>query len=305
MNLSAVISQLAALFLMILAGYISARADLISPQFRQKLSSLALNTAAPCIILSSVLESESGSADMAAAVGVGVFFFALMIALAALRVRVCRVPRAQRGLDQLMLVFTNVGFMGIPVVQSIYGPTGVALLSMFILIFNLCFFSYGVLLISGGLSLNPRALLNTCIVAALLALLFGLTGWHLPAPVETALSAIGAMNTPLAMMIIGASIAHSDLRAAFSSPRLYLVSLLRMAVMPLCILGIVAVLPIPRMLAGICVALAAMPVAGNCAMISDLYTPEDMTASQAVMLTTLLSAVTLPLICAAMLAVLA
>ena len=305
MNLSAVISQLAALFLMILAGYISARADLISPQFRQKLSSLALNTAAPCIILSSVLESESGSADMAAAVGVGVFFFALMIALAALLVRVCRVPRAQRGLDQLMLVFTNVGFMGIPVVQSIYGPTGVALLSMFILIFNLCFFSYGVLLISGGLSLNPRALLNTCIVAALLALLFGLTGWHLPAPVESALSAIGAMNTPLAMMIIGASIAHSDLRAAFSSPRLYLVSLLRMAVMPLCILGIVAVLPIPRMLAGICVALAAMPVAGNCAMISDLYTPEDMTASQAVMLTTLLSAVTLPLICAAMLAVLA
>lgn len=305
MNLSAVISQLAALFLMILAGYISARADLISPQFRQKLSSLALNTAAPCIILSSVLESESGSADMAAAVGVGVLFFALMIALAALLVRVCRVPRAQRGLDQLMLVFTNVGFMGIPVVQSIYGPTGVALLSMFILIFNLCFFSYGVLLISGGLSLNPRALLNTCIVAALLALLFGLTGWHLPAPVETALSAIGAMNTPLAMMIIGASIAHSDLRAAFSSPRLYLVSLLRMAVMPLCILGIVAVLPIPRMLAGICVALAAMPVAGNCAMISDLYTPEDMTASQAVMLTTLLSAVTLPLICAAMLAVLA
>ena len=62
MNLSAVISQLAALFLMILAGYISARADLISPQFRQKLSSLALNTAAPCIILSSVLESESGRA---------------------------------------------------------------------------------------------------------------------------------------------------------------------------------------------------------------------------------------------------
>ena len=305
MNLSAVISQLAALFLMILAGYISARADLISPQFRQKLSSLALNTAAPCIILSSVLESESSSADMTAAVGIGAFFFALMIALAALLVRVCRVPRAQRGLDQLMLVFTNVGFMGIPVVQSIYGPTGVALLSMFILIFNLCFFSYGVLLISGGLSLNPRALLNTCIVAALLALLFGLTGWHLPAPVETALAAIGAMNTPLAMMIIGASIAHSDLRAAFSSPRLYLVSLLRMAVMPLCILGIVAVLPIPRMLAGICVALAAMPVAGNCAMISDLYTPEDMTASQAVMLTTLLSAVTLPLICAAMLAVLA
>ena len=74
--------------------------------------------------------------------------------------------------------------------------------------------------------------------------------------------------------------------------------------MPLAMLGIMALLPIDSVLAGICVALAAMPVAGNCAMISDLYTPEDMTASHAVILSTLLSALTLPLICALMLAVL-
>ena len=303
MNLQAVVSQLIALFLMILVGYIAARAQLITPQFRQRLSSLTLNTAAPCIILSSVLESESG-VNMAAALGTGVLFFALMIALAAVLVRVLPVPREQRALDELMLIFTNVGFMGIPVIQSLYGAAGVAMLSMFILVFNLVFFSYGVLLISGGLRLNLRALANACIIAALLALLFGLTGWHLPGPVETALAAVGSMNTPLAMMIIGASLAHSDLRAALTNPRLYRVCLLRMLVIPLAMLGIVALLPIDPVLAGICVALAAMPVAGNCAMVSDLYTPEDMTASHAVILSTLLSAATLPLICALMLAVL-
>ena len=304
MNLQAVISQLIALFLMILVGYAAARAQLITPEFRLRLSSLTLNTAAPCIILSSVLESESGSVNMAAALGTGALFFVLMIALAALLVRVLPVPREQRALDELLLIFTNVGFMGIPVIQSLYGAAGVAMLSMFILVFNLMFFSYGVLLISGGLRLNLRALANACIFAALLALIFGLTGWHLPAPVETALAAVGSMNTPLAMMIIGASLAHSDLRAALSNPRLYRVCLLRMLAMPLAMLGMMALLPIDSVLGGICVALAAMPVAGICAMISDLYTPEDMTASHAVILSTLLSAVTLPLICALMLAVL-
>lgn len=304
MNLQAVISQLIALFLMILVGYAAARAQLITPEFRLRLSSLTLNTAAPCIILSSVLESESGSVNMAAALGTGALFFVLMIALAALLVRVLPVPREQRALDELLLIFTNVGFMGIPVIQSLYGAAGVAMLSMFILVFNLVFFSYGVLLISGGLKLNLRALANACIFAALLALVFGLTGWRLPAPVESALAAVGAMNTPLAMMIIGASVAHSDLRAALSNPRLYRVCLLRMLVMPLIMLGIMAVLPIGRTLAGICVALAAMPVAGNCAMISDLYTPQDMTASHAVILSTLLSGVTLPIICALVLAAL-
>ena len=52
------------------------------------------------------------------------------------------------------------------------------------------------------------------------------------------------------------------------------------------------------MLAGVTVIMAAMPVAGNCAMLSDMYTPEDMTASQAVIVSTLISAATLPMVCA-------
>ena len=54
---------------------------------------------------------------------------------------------------------------------------------------------------------------------------FGLTGWRLPDPVESALASIGSINTPMAMMIIGASLAHSDIRAAFTNPRLYRVAL--------------------------------------------------------------------------------
>ena len=298
MNLSAVISQLMSLFLMMLAGYLIARVGIMTPEFRKRLSSFTLNTAAPCIIISSVLESDSSPMAMISAAGTGVLFFILMILFAAGLVRLMRTKPEESGLDQLMLIFTNVGFMGIPVIQSVYGPDGVALLSMFILIFNLFFFSYGVHLITRGTPFSLKSMLNACIIAALLGLTFGVTGWHLPEAVEITLASIGSMNTPLAMMIIGASVAHSDLRAAMTNPRLYRICALSMVVMPLLMLLVMLPLPLDRMLVGISVLLAGMPIAGNCGMICDLYLPGDMTGSHAVLVSTLLSGITLPLLCA-------
>lgn len=297
MNLSGMIHQLISLFLMMLTGYIVGRTSVVTPDFRKKLSTFTLNTASPCVILSSVLQSENAGSAMLGAVGMAVLFYALMIAFAFSIVRLTRSPKGQRGLDSLMLIFTNIGFMGIPVVQSVYGTTGVAMVSMFILVFNLLFFSFGVLLISSSAKLNWRSLLNACIFAALLGLVFALTGWRLPAPVEDTLSTIGSMNTPLAMIVIGASLAHSNIRSALTSRRMYRICFLSMAVMPLLILAVVRLMPVDPMLAGVCVILAAMPIAGNCAMLSDIYTPDDMTASQCVLVSTLVSGVSLPLIC--------
>ena len=298
MNLSGVISQLLSLFLMMLTGYVVARAGIMTPEFRARLSSFTLSSAAPCAILSAVLESDSTPATMIGAVGTSFVFYVLMVIFAAVLVRLVRTRKEERGWDQLMLIFTNVGFMGIPVIQSLYGADGVARLSMFILMFNLFFFSYGMLLIASGEKINFKAMLNPCIIAALLGLLCGVTGLHFPAVVESTMSSIGAMNTPLAMMIIGSSVAHSDVRAALTNLRLYRVSALRMVLMPLLMLLAVSLMPIDPVLKGICVLLAAMPIAGNCGMIADVYAPGDMTASHAIIVSTLSSAVSLPLICA-------
>lgn len=300
MAVSGIIFQMITLFIMMFAGYLAARAGLITPNFRRGLSSLVLSTAFPCCIVSSVLQSGGAPSDMIVALGVSVAFFALMIALAAALVRVVPTPKPERNLDQLMLVFTNLAFMGIPIIQAFYGAQGVAMLSMFLLVFNFLVFTYGVMLVSGNGGINLRQLVNPGVVSALIALFFGLTGWHLPAPVESALSSIGSVNTPMAMMVIGSSLAHSDIRAAFSNPRLYRVNLLRLIVMPLVFIGLALIVPIDRMLAGICVIVAAMPIAGNCSMLSDIYTPEDMTASHATIVSTLLSGVTLPLLVAVM-----
>lgn len=294
MNLSGVMTQLVSLFLMMIAGYVLARIGLITREFRQRLSSFTLNTASPCVIISSVLESESVPANMLSAVGAAAAMFIVLIVLAAVLVRVVPTPKQERGLDQLLIIFTNLGFMGIPVIQSLYGPEGVALLSMFILTFNFFFFSYGVLLIQPGAKLSFKAIINACIVASCIALLFGLTGWHLPDVLESTIASIGSMNTPLAMMIIGSSLAFCDLKKTLTNPRLYRVGVLRMVVTPLFIFALVKLLPMNPMLAGVCVISAAMPIAGNCGVLSELHIPGDLTASHAVIITTLMSAVTLP-----------
>ena len=298
MDLLGVLAQLISLFLMMLVGFITARTGIVTPEFRKRLSTFTLHVASPCIILSSALESTIPASGMLTVLLVAALFFVVMIALGHLIARLLHSSPSERGLDVLMLVFTNVGFMGMPVVDSIYGSDGVAMVAMFILMFNLTFFSYGVALICGGMKLSLRALANPCIFAAIGALLFALSGLRLPAVIESTLTSLGCMNTPLAMLIIGASLCHSDIRAALTSPRLYKISLVRMLVMPLLILGLVMLLPISPMLAGVTVIMAAMPIAGNCAMLSDMYTPEDMTASQAVIVSTLMSAATLPVICA-------
>lgn len=298
MNLSSVVSQLVSLFLMMLVGYISARAGLIDPKTRQRLSTLTISSITPLTIISSVIESGSSPSSLLAALLTAIFFYILMIALAALIVRIVPSSKGERGFDELMLLFTNVAFMGIPVIDSVYGTEGVAQLSMFVLVFNALFFSYGVFLVSGKDSFRPRQLVNPCIIAAIIALFLGLTGLRLPAPVETTLNRVGGMNTPMAMMVIGSSVAHSDIRQALRNRRLHRICLLRMFVMPAIMLALIIFLPINGILAGICVLLAAMPIAANCGIFSDIYTPDDMTASQSVVISTFLSGVTLPIFAA-------
>ena len=304
MNLSGVISQLISLFLMMFVGYAVARAGIMTPEFRARLSSYTLSCVAPFAILSAVLESDSTPMTMLSAVGVSFVFYVFMVIFAAILVRLVRTKKEDRGWDQLMLIFTNVGFMGIPVIQSIYGTDGVARLSMFILMFNLFFFSYGVLLIASGEKINFKAMINPCIIGALCGLFCGTTGFHFPAVIEDTMAAIGAMNTPLAMMIIGGSVAHSDVRAALRNPRLYRVTALRMLAMPVLILLVMIPLPLDRMLVGISVLLAAMPIAGNCSMVANIYAPGDMSSSHATIISTLLSAATLPLVWALLTALL-
>ena len=118
MNLIAIIGQLVSLFLMMFAGHVAAKAKVITPEFRKQLSTFTLSIASPSVILSSALESSIPGSSMLLGLMIATVFYAAMSLLAIPLSRAVSAGAQERKLDQLMLIFTNIGFMGIPVSQT-------------------------------------------------------------------------------------------------------------------------------------------------------------------------------------------
>ena len=130
-------------------------------------------------------------------------------------------------------VYGNIGFMGLPLVQSILGEEALVYGALALLAFNLTSWTLGVLIMGGRAAFSlRRAVLNPGVVGIGLGLLCFLSGLRFPSPVGASLSFLSDLNTPLAMVVIGTQLAEADLPSTFRQPRNYLVSFLRLALFP-------------------------------------------------------------------------
>ena len=107
------------------------------------------------------------------------------------------------------------------------------------------------------------------------------------------------MNTPLAMIVIGAQMAGADLKRSFTSPRLYGVAAFRLLAAPLVPMLCLLPLRLDPMLYCANIILCAVPVAGATGMLAQRFEQDPAVAAQMVTLTTLLSVLTLPLMAVA------
>lgn len=132
-----------------------------------------------------------------------------------------------------------------------------------------------------------------------LVIYFSDLGGRLPGPALTALTHIGNLNAPLAMIVLGVYLAQSDLRALFTSLRLYWISFVRLVLIPTLTLALFHFLPMPSDMRLAILIAAAAPVGANVAVYAQLNGLNHVYASQTVTLSTLLSIVILPLFAAA------
>ena len=198
-----------------------------------------------------------------------------------------------------MLVFPNVGFMGIPVASAILGPDALFYVILFNLPFNLLVFTMGVWLLAQGRQEKPGLLLllTPGFVASLIGLALFIAGYDIPFPVDTLLDWIGKTTTPLAMLMVGALLATLPLSRLAGDWRVALISLLRLIITPrprLCPARCHS--SMTRSSSGRVVLLIAIPVAANTVLLSEEYGVDATLASQGVFLSTLLSLASIPLL---------
>jgi hypothetical protein len=201
-------------------------------------------------------------------------------------------------IERLSAVYSNCGFIGIPLINGMFGMEGVLYLTAYLTVFNICLWTHGLLQVIEKTDVKTmiKKLISPVIVCSLLGLVLFVFKIKLPTPVGEAVEQIAAMNSPLAMIIAGATIAQADLKAAVAKIRVYYISLLRLIIVPVVCAVLFAPFGFERMVVITSIVEAACPAAASATMFAINYDKNAVYASEIFAMTTILSAISLPLV---------
>ena len=292
-----VILEVAVILILILVGYFTVKKGMFTKESLGSITSFLLYIVTPCLLVSSFLSAEPGKLDgwtMLLAVVLPALSIVISIALSYLFFR--KEPSGRRRVLRFSMIFCNVGFMGIPLVEGIVGSEGVLYGSFFIAVFNIFCWTYGYVMMGGGKVRLKALLLNPGVIGLVIGLPLYLLDVPVPALFVEPVELISALNTPLAMIVVGGYIAQVKLRAFVSDLAVYKMAVLRLVVAPLLYLALVWLLRPDETLLMSTVIQAATPVAANCVLFAVQYDSDAELASKSVAVSTALSVVTIPLL---------
>lgn len=287
-------SQMFILFGLIAVGYISNKAGVLDETANTKISGFILKVPLPATVLHSALVQEPIAYSViwyGAAVAIGVF--TVLPFMSSLVTKVFHLDKTY----QLMLNYSNLGFMGLPIISSFYGPESVFYVVLFMITFNLHLFTVGIVILQGKIESPAVLLKKLCspgIIASLMAFVIVLLRIKAPEPVTGLLNSVGSVTTPLAMIVIGSQLGMVDLHQVLKNKSLYVMTLFKLIVYPAFFCVVLRLLPGENMVTNIAAILMGLPVAGNVTMLCSNYGGDTLLAAQGTCMTTFLSLLTVP-----------
>lgn len=297
MNLSIVFAKMAMLVLIMLLGYLCARIGITGPEFNQRVTPLMVKVLLPATILNSVLSVPDFSGrELLDYILVMTVMVALQMLPAWFLPRLMRTRSGDVGATRLVTAFGNVGFVGLPVVAAIFGDEMVFFASLCNIPFNLALYSCSAAQLSpDGGRVRWQDVLNAPVIATLLSVVLLLSRVHVPGVLADTISSVSGVTIPLSMLVIGTSLGGISVRSVLTDWRVYVVSAVRLLVCPLLTWLVLRPFAAGALL-GISVLMAACPSAMLVTALCLQYGRSDAFASKCIFLSTVLSAVTIPLL---------
>lgn len=290
-------NQIFIMFLLMLIGYILSKKNILSEEGTRQISTLLMMVASPAIIIYSYQRPfEFELAKMLfVAFAFGIIAYGIPIILGEL------LFKKGKSIDyqdkRMCIVFSNNGFMAIPLLQALLGSTGVFLGSAQIVLGNVVLWTYGVKTLGQGqYKMNLKtALINPGVLSMLCGLLVFILPIKLPPNVYQVLGYLGALNTPLAMLVLGAFIEKTKLMDCFKEPALYGISVLKLMVVPALLISILMLLRVDKIVAATMLIGTAAPTGIVAPMFAQRFKTQYLYSTKVVALTTLLSILTMPI----------
>ena len=291
--------QMLILFFFMLLGYGMAKGKILDQHNSGFLSWLIVNVANPALILSGSIGSSIDRRELFQVflLAAGIYLFLIIVSEVA--VMLLHPDGKETGIYKVMLIFTNVGFMGFPLLNAVYGAEALLYGAVFLLIYNLLIYTYGIFRIAGTVG-SPAEILkkfmNPGVAAGILAIVLAAFRIELPGNVNQTVSMLSNLTAPLSMMVIGASFPEVQWIGFFRDSRLWFFVALRLVIVPVLGMLVLRSFISNPFLLGVCFVTLATPSGSMAAMLARQYGGDYVMASKGIGLTTLLSVITMPLL---------
>lgn len=298
-----VFQQMLVIFVLIAIGYIFAKMGRISDTTSKEISTLVIQIANPAMILMGAISSdETTHRELLLTGALAMLTFFAVIVLGFILPTLLGVKKDLKKHYNMLSVYGNYGFVGLPVVAAVLGDEAIIYVSVFVLFFNILVYTHGVMVMSGGsqekrsIWTTIKSIINPGTVAGLLSVLLVWFRIELPTVVSDSLLYMGRSVTFLSLLIVGVSLSKIKLLSVFTDFRLYILFGIRMLLVPIATVLLMKQFFGSGLMVSAVALIMAMPAANMPLMMASERNLNTEVLSKGVVLSTLLSLVTVPIV---------
>lgn len=306
MDIMVVFQTMLKSFLLLILGFVLFKCHIFDEYTNKKISALIVNVASPMLIISSIAGVEGSNKSIVfLMIGAGILMYIGFIILGKIINRIFPFPKKDWPVYECMVVFANTGFMGYPVLLDVFGQEAVFYASLIHMAFNFFVYTYAIMCLTKGddseFKLNFKQLLTPGIILIFVGIFIYLFDIQLPSVLMDTINSVGSLTAPLSMMMIGSSLAVYPIKDSFTDWRSYVFAFVRLMIVPFVTMIMCRLLHIDAYYANITIITNAMPVGSMVLMLATQYNANVKIVTRNIVVSTLLSVITIPIVVATML----
>lgn len=294
-----VLNQVIVVFLLICVGFISTKKNLFNKDGIRQMTNMLLNIVTPCVLIDAYQQKDF-SADLTEGLLFGLLLSFLSIGLTLILSKFIfkREITGKYKVNRAASAYSNCGFMAIPLISAALGADGVFYASSYLVIFTFAYWTIGVFTYTENI--KDLSFLSIVKSPGVIGVFIGLTLYFLrvklPDVIIQPISYLSALNTPVAMIVLGSYLVNVDFKKMLKENGIYIVSLLRLIIYPLITLALAKIINIDSNVAQAIMISASCPCATISTLFASKYDVQAEYSAQLVSINTLMSIITIPVI---------
>lgn len=299
---STIVESVFSLFIIMLVGVYGGKKKIITSELNKGLTDILLQIALPFMIVSSFIFTYDNTIKANVIKTFYYSFIAYIVMAAASAILLIPIKSDKKTILHFANIFTNTGYIGFPILNSVYGPEGVIYGSIFNMFFAIFVWTYGVLIFKENFNREElkkeiiNVFLNPSVIAVFIGILIMVFNIQIPVAILLSIRSIGNITGPLSMIIIGFILSKTKIKNYLKESTLYYGITTRLIIIPAIIYVISLLIDDRSKVMNTVIIMSAMPAAAMTSILAESFNKQKEYAAVMVSATTLLSMITLPIL---------